>query len=301
MDVVFYDSPGKRAVTQLVQAALEEGTRRHGDPMVPYWRDPISGATNIGGAGAVVILGISNEARDIVAECRALAKPFVIVDKGYTRRKSRGDIEHNAYWRVSVNALHPEFSLDSVSSAEGRWRMLSIEPEKIRRDSAGYVLLIAPALRVFTFLGLGDLSALHLFFEQVAARLSLLTSKALRFRGKLDAKMSLTKEGWQFALGRGSHTKKENTIAQDIAGASLIVSHTTNAGVRAVVAGVPVVELGCGVVRPLAETNPDKVNNPRRYTENERERFLRWLAWQQWTLAELASGEAWAHLRPQIL
>lgn len=300
MDVVFYDSPGKRAVTILIQAALEKGLHRHGDRMAPYHHDVVSGKTNIDGSEVVIIFGISNEARDIVAECRLLNKPFVIIDKGYTRRKSLGDIEHNAYWRVSMNSLHPQFSsLERVS--EERWRKLQVSLGKIREDRDGYILLIAPALRVFTFLGLGNLNTMSAFFYGVAAVIvSANGSRPMKFRGKSDSKMATTREGWQFAP-EGFSSALGSTIEEDLADASLVVTHTTNAGVRAVMSGVPVLELGCGVVRSLAETCLDKISNPRKYTEEERWRFMCWLACQQWTLAEMASGEAWEHLRQKVL
>lgn len=303
MKIIFYDSPGKRVVTELVKAALEKGLRKHASHMIPYAHDFVSGKTNIDSSEAVIVFGISNEARVVVAECKGLGKPYFIVDKGYIRRKSRGDIEHNAYWRMSPNSMHPEFNLSSGAMPLERWHRLKLELEKTRTGKgSGYILLIAPALRVFNFLGLcTNVSSLSKFFDEVAVKVLAITDRHVVFRGKLDSKMAFTKEGWQFSPKQVSHSLSGRTIESDIQGASIVVTHTTNAGVRAVMAGVPVVELGVGVVKPLAETDLGKINNPKRYTEEERERFFHWLAWQQWTLAEMISGEAWAYFKPQIL
>ena len=247
---------------------------------------------------AAVVFGIRSCARQVVARYRAAGKPFLIVDKGYTRRKSRGHIEINAYWRVGVNGLHSAVPAKTLYP-EGRFEKLRMDVQPLIGEKGnGYVLILPPARKIFLFLDLGDLEYMKRFFAQVAKRVLDLTKRMVHFRGK-------TEQGrWQFTLEmseRVSLCSEEQTIRQSVAGAACVITHTTNAGVSALLAGVPVIELGCGVVKPLAEMDLDKVSNPRRYTEEERREFLNWLAYQQWTLAEIASGEAWAYLRPQLL
>ena len=135
------------------------------------------------------------------------------------------------------------------------------------------------------------------YFAAIAETVLTLTQKKIHFRGK-------TEQGrWQFTLAMGeriSLCSSEETIRSSLTHAACVITHTTNAGVSAVLAGIPVLELGEGVVKPLAEINLGNVGSPKRYTEEERRKFLNWLAYQQWTLAELASGEAWAYLRLQF-
>lgn len=304
MRIVVYDSPGKRAVTLLVQTSLEMGLRVHGDHAVPY-KDQES----IEAADAAVIIGISNEARDVVKQCRRAGKSFIIIDKGYTRRKSRGDIEHNAYWRTGINALHTEFPVYSDKPCpHERWESLGLSLGKIREHGrGGYVLVVGTAIRVFGFLGMAPVPGptgsrvMEKYFDAVIRHILAVTPLPIRLRNKIA---TVPLSGSKFAKQRSDRVSPcpdGNTIEKDLSGAAVVVAHTTNAGVRAVMAGVPVVELGVGVVKPLAETNLSNTGNPRRYTEEERERFFRWLAWQQWTLAEIKSGEAWANLRPRLL
>lgn len=295
VDVVFYGEDHSRA--RLTATALEIGMRGYGDNLSLHSLKEYDGKVD---GDAAIIFGIRSFARQIVAAYHAAGKSFLIMDKGYTRRKSLGNIEHNNYWRVGVNALHTQFSVKSVLvHSSGRFEKLGIALLPIKKEKEdGYVLILPPARKIFLFLDRGDLKAMKAYFARVAKTVLAVTDKKVRFRGK-------TEQGrWQFTLEMSDRIlsyPSGQTIRQDIAGASVVVTHTTNAGVQAVIAGVPVVELGYGVVKPLTETDLANVGNPRRYTEAERWRFVCWLAWQQWTLAELASGEAWEYLRPQIL
>lgn len=301
VEVVCYDSPGKRAVTLMVQAFLEKGLKRHGDRVAFY-----GGLKSLESAAAVAIIGISNEARDVVKQCRKAGKSFFVIDKGYMRRKSRGDIEHNAYWRVGVNALHTEFSTGQTLPPD-RWERLDVCPGKIREPGEGnYVLVICSSIRLCSFLGLipsvgqAGAVAFEQYFNHVIRQVLAATPLPVRLRNKVS---SVSISGGMFAKQRNDRVSvcpPVNTMEEDLCGAAVAVEHSTNAGVYAILAGVPIVELGEGVVKPLAETDLSKVATPKHYTEEERARFLAWLAWQQWTMAEMASGEMWDYVKGRL-
>ncbi len=81
-------------------------------------------------------------------------------------------------------------------------------------------------------------------------------------------------------------------LADDLAGARLAVTYNSNLGVDAVLAGVPTVAMDEGSMAwPVAGHGVSVVVRP------PRNKWAQAMAWTQWTLPEIASGEAWAALR----
>lgn len=82
------------------------------------------------------------------------------------------------------------------------------------------------------------------------------------------------------------------SLADDLAGAALVVTYNSTAGVEAVLAGVPTVTMDPGAMAwPVTTHAPEDVP-----ATPDRAAWAHDLAWAQWTLDELASGEAWAHI-----
>lgn len=73
--------------------------------------------------------------------------------------------------------------------------------------------------------------------------------------------------------------------------AKLVVAHHSNAAIDALVAGVPV---HCETGVAAAFSVPIRAEPELRYG---REQFLADVAWLQWSLDEMRSGAAWAHLK----
>lgn len=86
-------------------------------------------------------------------------------------------------------------------------------------------------------------------------------------------------------------------IERELKGAACLVTFGSNAGVDALIAGVPVIALGPSIVRSVASTSIDDVVSPRVPTEEERMQFLANMAHCQWTAEEIRSGVAWRALR----
>ena len=80
----------------------------------------------------------------------------------------------------------------------------------------------------------------------------------------------------------------------DLRGAGLCVSFNSTAGVGAVLAGIPTVTLDPGAMAwPVASHALAEAP-----VRPERAPWAHDLAWTQWTLAEIASGDAWAAVGP---
>lgn len=81
------------------------------------------------------------------------------------------------------------------------------------------------------------------------------------------------------------------SLAEDLQRAAVVVTLNSNSGVDAAIAGVPVVTSDVGAMaRPVSAHRVGEIARP------PREQWAADLAYAQWTLDEIASGEAWAHI-----
>jgi hypothetical protein len=88
--------------------------------------------------------------------------------------------------------------------------------------------------------------------------------------------------------------RPRRSLAEDLSGAELCVTYNSTTGVEAVLAGVPTVTLDPGAMAwPV--TVHELEAPPLR---PDRTAWAADLAWTQWTLEEIANGDAWAALEP---
>lgn len=80
-------------------------------------------------------------------------------------------------------------------------------------------------------------------------------------------------------------------LEQDLAGAVCLVTHSSNVAVEAVIAGVPVVVEPTCAAAPVGSASVHDLNRP------DRDQWLASLACQQFTLGEMASGEAYRMMK----
>ena len=99
--------------------------------------------------------------------------------------------------------------------------------------------------------------------------------------------------GLRFCPERADLSYAES-ILSDLRGASLCVTYNSTAGVDAVIAGVPTITMDVGAMAwPVASHSPeDPVIRP------DRQKWAYDLAWTQWSIEEIRSGEMWAHVGP---
>lgn len=84
------------------------------------------------------------------------------------------------------------------------------------------------------------------------------------------------------------------TLAEDLAAHDVCVTFSSTTGVESVLAGVPTVTLDRGSMAwPVAHQSLNAVGAPL-YARTE---WAHDLAWTQWSMDEIASGDAWDHLK----
>ena len=99
------------------------------------------------------------------------------------------------------------------------------------------------------------------------------------------------------SIPSGVEIDRSETIDDALSGAICCITYSSNSGVNAVAAGVPVVSEGkCSMVADISSRSVlDPLIMP------DRSDWLRRIAYAQWTPEELRSGEAWRHLRPHAM
>lgn len=152
-----------------------------------------------------------------------------------------------------------------------RWDALSVELQPWRTD--GDHILVCPN-RSF---GRPDLIMPLRWAEDVKARLQRVTKREIRIRPH-----------------PGNNPVQARPLAEDLRGAHACVIWSSSAGVQALIAGVPVV---CGGSRWICRgaTGPTPAR-AREMGANHRDYVLRELAWAQWSVDEIATGEPFARL-----
>lgn len=160
------------------------------------------------------------------------------------------------------------------SGGPERWEALGIELKPWRKEWEGEYVLVCPN-RSF---GIPGRMMPHDWPERTVAKLRKETTSAVRLRP------------------HPGNDRPKRPLEEDLAGAKAVVIWSSSSGVHALIAGVPVVcdapywvckdaafrsvtqlkTLGCGL--------------------SERETALQRMAWAQWSVAEIASGEPFRRL-----
>lgn len=86
-----------------------------------------------------------------------------------------------------------------------------------------------------------------------------------------------------------SYMVSTGTLEQDLSEAACVIAYNSNATVDAVLAGIPAITVDEGAM--AWEITSHQVSQP--LVTPDRNEWFRRMAWTQWTLREITSGEAW--------
>lgn len=170
------------------------------------------------------------------------------------------------YYRVSRNAYQPD---GAGSATPDRFRRFGrvIEPW---RKSGRHILL---CLQTRGFMELHGING-DRWLEDVIRTLRTATDRDVRIRRKGDP----------------------IPIVEALRGAWAVVTFSSAAAIDALIAGIPAWSLApWAAAHRMGASDLRAIETP--YYPADREPFCWRLAWQQWTLQEIASGQAWEALR----
>jgi hypothetical protein len=92
------------------------------------------------------------------------------------------------------------------------------------------------------------------------------------------------------------YRKSSVPLETDMEGAWCVVTHSSTAAVKAVLAGVPVFCEPTCAAAVVGCTDLSQIENPVR---PDREAWVAELAWRQFSRSEMQSGMAWAHIKDE--
>jgi len=227
----------------------------------------------------LILFGIGGENRAVYDAYRGAGLPVVFWDKGYMGR--------GAYYRVSVNEFQPHAYFQAVPRKPDRFLRLAIEPAPFRRRGST-ILFDGASQKYLSWQGLGQL---EVWGAGVVATLRRHSRRQIVYRPRPTHNPEPHVPGAE----RGAPE-----LRRELERAHLCVSYGGNIGVDALIAGVPHFALGDSIARPLSETNWRNLDQPHVPTDAERLQWLADLAYCQWTMDEIASGEAWCYLEGRL-
>ena len=288
MKIVFYaadkDSEG------LIASAFNNGVMLHGDTAV------VMSTTNYDlpemDADVAVVIGVKGKSRKIIDDYGSLGKQFIYVDKGYLRIANtfHDRLSRSLYYKISVNDFQPLKYLMDLDVPTDRWDNLQskhgIELKPFKYDGEE-IIWLGPSQKYCDFHHLGDAT---LFSERMMKRLSKLSKHTIVYRPKHSWKDAQPIQGTRFS-------RPPRKIEDEFVDAYALVVHGSNMSAEAIINGIPVVTLGPAIARPVSLTDIEKIENRSTPTDARRLDWLSKIAYCQWTVAEMADGSAWEHVR----
>jgi hypothetical protein len=271
--VMHYRAPFTKQLALL--DAVTNGARVHGDTVI--------GVQGMNGVvqdtDGLILYGIGGMSKEIHDAYRAAGKHVVFFDKGYMRGR---------YLRVAVNAFQPLDQLYEVKRPLDRFERLGVKPCKY--EVRGECILFDGASNKFClWKNLGDWIEWGKKTVDLVCRY---TTYPVIYRPRPSHNNELVtfdKISPSFA-----------SLEEDFKRTRVCVSYGGNIGWDCAVAGVSHFAIGDSIARPISETDFIRVGDPYTPTDEERLEWFAQVSYWQWTLQELASGEAWRYIKEGI-
>jgi hypothetical protein len=275
------DKPRERILAE----AFIDGLKTVGDEGVKRpLQHPIEVDTSV---EAVCMVGVKS--RELFRAYGREGIRVLYFDKGYSRHKSLSVTRSWEYWRVSSGAHHPSRYLMGRPFPSDRWERMGFEL-KPWREHGGHIVFAGSSAKYHEFY---DLPEPTTYAQKMIKRIRLLSPREIVYRPKPSWRDAVPIEGTRYS-------QLPETINDILDSAHALVTHGSNACFEAVIAGVPCIILGEAVAKPISSTDIDDIETPRLASDDERRQWLYNLAYQQWSLPEFCSGEAWKVIRPTI-
>lgn len=274
MRVAFHWPPtGKRPD---LMPALADGMRAFGDTIHDVRSFEVAHDHDAG-----VFYSISGAGRWAYPKYVESKKPFVFIDKGYSRPAFN-------LFRIAINDFQPLDYFQQTKHKPDRFERLRIEPKKYRSPSGWPILFDGASDKFCRWKDLGDQ---YEWGKRVVARLQKYSSRPIIYRPRPGHRVPPRIPGCQYST---------DALEGDLVRCGLVVSYGGNIGFDAVCAGKPHFALGDSIARPISEIDMGYVDDVFTPKAEVRLQWLYDVAYCQWTVAELQSGEAWAHIRPLL-
>lgn len=218
----------------------------------------------------VVVWNLNPRYRPAETAAKSVEVPLLVAENGYIPRAGDTTL-HYALARNGHNG-----SGFWYVGKEDRWGPLNRTIEDWQDRPDGYILIADQR-------GIGSeiMRCPHAFYETVAPKIRRIFKDA----GKPQPEIRLREHP-------GRHAPKQS-LAADLAGARALVTWASNVANEALLAGVPTFRIAPYHVNEAALHDITHIINP---PKTDRLPAFQKLAWAQWALPEIESGEPFRHL-----
>lgn len=226
-------------------------------------------------ADALVLFGVGGISRDIWDAYEG--KPRVLIDKGYARK---------GFMRVTVNEFHPLKWLASADPPADRLEATGWVARPYNLMAGEYVLLDGLSGKYCHWMKMDRFA----WVDNTIRAIRSLTGAPILFRPRPSHNPPPPAPKGTI-LDRG-------TLSESLAESHLVISHGGNLGCDAVFAGRCHIALGPSPALCLSATRIE--HGPLRPSEQERYRWMKALAYCQYSMDEIADGTMWKWVRAQL-
>lgn len=228
-----------------------------------------------------VFYGLAGKCDRILRDYREAGLKAIYIDLGYWGRREGG--RWTGFHKISVNDRHPTAYFQSVAHKPDRFVHFGLPIERFR---PGTHIVLA---------GMGDKGAEaegyapEQWERQAIAQIQAHSKRAIIYRPKPSWKGAKRIPGMLFS-------PPTVDIATALRHAHALVTHHSNAAVDALLAGVPTFAWK-GVAAPMSLQDFQRIDLP--WQADGRDQWAADIAYTQWSVAEMAKGLPWLHLRDE--
>lgn len=282
MRVTFWHSDKPRE--HLLADAFAAGVRTHADDTCEL--RPLQPHIVVAACDVAVMVGVKS--RELYQAHWAAGIHVIYLDKGYTRHSIPGPVKVWEYWRTAIDAHHPTGRLMRVARPDDRAERLGLVLQPWRKKGSR-IVLAGSSLKYHDFYGLRHPTT---WAQKLVKQIQTVSELPIVYRPKPSWREAVPIDGTEFS--------RDGDITEVLENAWCLVTHGSNAVFEAAINGIPSVVLGDAVAKPISSQTIEEIPNPKLASYADRHQWLANLAYCQWTLEEMASGEAWSILRPQL-
>lgn len=234
------------------------------------------------------------------------ARCFIVIETPLLGRKVR---EENQYWRVGVNGYlnnQGVFLSDAdIKTKYDRLNQLGLSFSGWRENQNGHVLMMLQLPGDASLRGVN----IYEWAEYCIEKIRSVSSKIIRLRPHPLINTRPGDEFYEFfwklysngVRGIEYSDSKQISLEEDLRNAACSIAFSSGSSVDSILNGIPTIACDPGnFAYEISSNFPENVTAPRKVNNDEVKEWLGRLAYHQWTVEEMQTGQTWAHLLPII-
>jgi hypothetical protein len=231
------------------------------------------------------------------------AQAFVVIETALLTRKV---FEENQYYRIGVNGfLNNSGTFTNNEIDDTRFNQLGLSWPNWQNNPDGYILLMLQLPGDASLRGIDMYEWCKFAIKQIRK----VSDRPIRIRShplyKSKENDDFQKFVFELAMNSTSNIMfsqgSEISLADDLMHAYCTVGYSTGSSIDSILCGIPAVACDPGNFAYEVSTNfLDSIEDLKQPDQSVIMPWLYKLAYSQWTLEEMANGQAWKHIKPLI-